>query len=419
MTRPSLTLRIAIGLVTGLALGLAASATRHPALMAIATGSEPVGTIWINAIRMCVVPLVVMALISGVGAIGDVRTLGRVGGRTFGYVLGTILLSGLIGLVLAQFTVRLAPVSPELAAQLRDAAAASAQEVTEQTRRIQGMRQFLLELIPSNVVKAAADGALLPLIVFSVLFGAAAGTLAEGPRRAVLGVTDAAVSALIRLIGWIMELAPVGVACLAAPVAARFGWEAMRSLAVFIVTVVVAVLLAAVFVFAPAARLFARVKLGPFARTIAPGATVAFTTASSMAALPSMMDAALNRMKISNAVSSFVLPLAATLNRPGSSIYQIVATVFVASLYGLHLGPAQIAAALATSFLMTFSVAAIPSATVFTTAPVLAAAGLPIEAIGLLLGVDRIPDMFRTGLNGVSHQVAVAVVARAEGETIN
>jgi Na+/H+-dicarboxylate symporter len=130
------------------------------------------------------------------------------------------------------------------------------------------------------------------------------------------------------------------------------------------------------------------------------------------------MDTALNRLGISNSVASFVLPLGATLNRPGSAIYQMAAVVTVASLYGVTLTPALMAAALATSFLMTFSVAAIPSATVFTTAPVLLAAGLPVEAIGLLLGVDRIPDMFRTGMHCVSHQTCAAVVARAEGEEI-
>lgn len=418
MRKPSLSISIAIGLLAGLSIGLLASRQGDGPLRSLAIGVEPVGLIWMNAVRMCVIPLVFTALVSGVAAIGDIRKLGRVGGRTLGFMFGTILLAGMFGLALALILVPLAPVSAESAAALRAAAAASAAQVTEQTSRIMGFRQFLIDLVPANPVKAAADGALLPLIVFSVTLGAAVGSLPDARRRLVVDLMDALVSALIVLIGWIMLLAPIGVACLAAPVAARFGWETLRSLGVFVLTVVVGCTLFAVIAFASLARWLARVKVLPFAKAITPGVTVAFTTTTSMAALPTMMDTALNRLKISNSVASFVLPLGATLNRPGSAIYQMAAVVTVASLYGVHLGPAQLAAALATSFLMTFSVAAIPSATVFTTAPVLLAAGLPVEAIGLLLGVDRIPDMFRTGLHAVSHQTCAAVVAHAEGEEI-
>ena len=416
MRKPNLSLWIAAGLVAGLALGLIAN-FQGGDLQKFAIGVEPVGTIWMNLVRMCVIPLVVTALVSGVAAIGDVRRLGRVGARTLGFMFGTILMAGIFGMLLALVLVPLAPVSPESAAALRAAAAANAEQVTAQAGRVLGFRQFMLDLVPANPVKAAADGALLPLIVFSVTLGAAVGTLAESKRRAVVDLMDALVSALIVLIGWIMLLAPIGVACLAAPVAARFGWETLRSLGVFVLTVVVGCCLF-VSVFLLLARWLAKVPMLAFGRAITPGATVAFTTTTSMAALPTMMDTAMNRLRISNSVASFVLPLGATLNRPGSAIYQMAAVVTVGSLYGVALGVAPLAAALATSFLMTFSVAAIPSATVFTTAPVLLAAGLPVEAIGLLLGVDRIPDMFRTGLHGVSHQTAAAVVARGEGEEI-
>ncbi len=418
MQRPSLSLSIAIGLLAGLALGLIASAQGPGPLRDFAIGIEPAGTIWMNLVRMCVIPLVFTALVSGVAAIGDIRRLGRVGARTLGFMFGTILLAGIWGLILALILVPLAPVSPESAAALRAAAAAGAQQVTEQAGRVMGARQFLLDLVPANPVKAAADGALLPLIVFSITLGAAVGSLAETPRRTVVDLMDALVAALIRLIGWIMLLAPVGVACLAAPVAARFGWETLRSLGIFVLTVVLGTTLFAALVLAALARWLARVPVLPFARAITPGIAVAFTTTTSMAALPTMMDTALNKLRISNSIASFVLPLGATLNRPGSAIYQMAAVVTVASLYGIHLGPAQYAVALLTSFLMTFSVAAIPSATVFTTAPVLLAVQLPVEAIALLLGVDRIPDMFRTGLHAASHQTCAAVVARAEGEEI-
>jgi proton glutamate symport protein len=379
---------------------------------------EPIGLIWMNLVRMCVVPLVVAALISGIASLGDMRRLGRVGGRALGFIFATIVLAGLTGLAVALLLVPLAPVTAASAAALREAAAAGASHVAEQAGKVQGLRQFLLDLVPPNAAKAATDGALLPLVVFSVLIGAAVGSLEEAPRLAITGVTDALLAALIRLIEWIMLLAPLGVLCLAAPVAARFGLETLRSLAVFVLAVSAACVLFALVVLPACVRWLVGVPVLPFTRAILPGATVAFTTTSSMVALPTMMDTALTRLGISPAVASFVLPLAATLNRPGSAIYHATAVVFVASLYGVHLGPGQYASALMTSFLMTFSVAAVPSATVITTAPVLQSVGLPVESIALLLGVDRIPDMVRTGLHGLFHQVAAAVVARSEGETI-
>ena len=418
MTRPSLSVQIFAGLLAGLLLGLGASAQGPGALMDFATGVEPVGTIWMNLLRMCVVPLVVSAIVSGVGSLGDLRRLGRVGARTLGFVSVTIVLGSLFGLVVALFLVQLAPVSAQAAAHLRETAAASAAQITQQTQQVQGLKQFLLDLVPANAVRAAADGALLPLVVFSVLIGAAVGGLVDAQRKAVLGLSDALVSALIRLITWIMILAPIGVACLAAPIAARLGWESLRNLAMFVVSVVVAITLYAITVFPAAVKWLVRVPVGRFARTITPGVTVGFTTASSMAALPAMMDTALADLKISKPVASFVLPLTATVNRPGGAIYQATAVVFMGSLYGVHLGPAQYLAAIATSFLMTLSTPGIPSATVLTAAPVMSAAGLPVESIGLLLGVDRIPDMFRTGLHTMFHQTAAAVVARAEGEEI-
>lgn len=385
--------------------------------MTAATGIEPIGTIWINLIRMTVIPLVATALISGVANLGDPGSLGRVGAKTLAFFFGTIIVFSLLGFALALVLIPLAPVSAEAAASLRAAAAQSAAEVTAQTQKIQGFRQFLLDLIPTNPVKAAADGALLPLIMFSVLIGAAVGSLAAPQRRAITDLCDASVAAITKLIGWVMLVAPIGVFCLAAPVAARFGWAMLRSLAVFVGTVVVGIVVFGPLVYALAARLFGGVKdLGKFARDITPGAAVAFTTTSSMAAVPAMMESAIDVLRLPRSVASFVIPLGATLNRPGSAIYQSTAVVFIASLYGVHLTPAMMVVAVFSCFLMTFSVAAIPSATVFTTAPVLLAVGLPVEGIALLLGVDRIPDMFRTGLHGVGHQVAAVVVARGEKE---
>jgi Na+/H+-dicarboxylate symporter len=418
MRRPSLSVQIAIGLAAGLALGLAAASAGDGRFQRGVLALEVPGTVWLNGLRMCVVPLVVAALIAGVGSIGDVRKLGRVGLRAFAFFFATVTAAGLIGIVVASILVPLAPVDAATAAALRASATEGAGRVTELAGEVRGVRQFIVDLVPPNPVRAAADGALLSLTLFAVLFGAAAGTLDEEPRRRVLGFFDAVTAALIRLIHWVMAVAPLGVLCLVAAVTARVGWQALQSLLVFVLAVMIGAVLIGVGVFGPLSALLARMRPGPFARAITPGATVAFTTASSMAALPTMMDSALRDLRISNAVAGFVLPVGATLNRPGSALYHMCAVIFVGSLYGIPVGPVALAAALATSLLMTFSVAAVPSATVFTTAPVLLAVGLPVESLALLLGVDRIPDMFRTALNAVGHQTAAAVVARGEGETL-
>lgn len=414
----SLSVKIAAGLFAGLAVGLVASATGVPWLMRLAVGIEPVGTIWINLIRMTVIPLVVAALVSGVANIGDARRLGRLGVRTLAFYGGTLIIGAVVGLLLALLILPLAPIPADLAGSLRGAAAAGAREIAQQAHQVRGLRQFLLDLVPTNPVQAAAEGALLPVIVFSVLFGAGVAGLDERPRQAVLGVADAVAAALIRLVGWIMVLAPLGVACLAAPVAARFGWTMLASLAAFVAVVLAGIILFGVVVYGGAVRLLARMALVPFVRTIAPAQAVGFTTGSSIAALPAMMDAAVRKLDISAPVASFVLPLGAALNRPGTSIYHTSAAIFIASLYGISLSGTQLAIVLSSTFLMTFSVAAIPSASVFTLAPTLLAAGLPVEGIALLLGIDRIPDMFRTGLNVTGHLTAAAVVARGEGEAI-
>jgi proton glutamate symport protein len=413
----SLSFWITAALLAGLAVGVLAADGRWPALAGVLSRLEPVGTLWINLIRMVVVPLVMAALISGVLSLGGIRRLGRLGVRTLAFFWGTTFVAIAFGLVLSLVVMPLAALPPETAAELRGAAS-SASQVVQQVPPTPSVAQFFVDLVPTNPIKAAAEGALLPVIVFSILFGAAAATLEEKPRRAIGSLAEAVLAVLIRLIGWFMAVAPIGVFCLAAPVTARYGWGMLGSLAVFIGVVAGGLVLFGVAVYAPLATGLARVRLLPFARAIAPAQAVGFSTTSSMAALPAMMDAAGGDLGISSPISSFVLPLGATLNRPGTGVYHAAAAVFVATLYGIPLGAGQIAAIAATTFLMTLSVAAVPSGTVLTLAPVLLAAGLPVQAIGLLLGVDRIPDMFRVGTNVTGDLVAAAVVARGEGEKV-
>lgn len=389
---------IALGLVLGLLFGLAASLSGSPALTDAAVAVAPLGTAFINLIRMVVVPLVATSLFSGVATMGDLRALGRNGGLAVAFIWGTTLLGILIGIGVMWAAL---PFAGSLTIPAPGAVTAP---------ELPGLMDFFVSLIPSNAVQAAAEGALLPLIVFTVLFGAAAGTLPAAQRRPLLDIADAATQALIRLVHWVLWTAPVGVFALAAPVAAQTGWDLLRSLAVFVLAVIVALAVFVVAVYLPAVRLWSRHSIGAFLRANAITAPIAFSTTSSAATLPAMFEACEDVLRIPRSITSLVLPLGASIGRSGSALFQGAALVFLAHLYGVPLAPAALLGAVMATFLVALTVAAVPSASVMTLPPALGALGIPIDGLAVLLGIDRIPDMFRTVVNVMGDVGAAAVV---------
>ena len=394
---------IALGLVLGLTVGLVASVTGNVTLTGFATGVAPLGTAFINLIKMVVVPLVVTSLFSGVATMGNLRTLGRNGGIAVLFIWGTTLLGILIGMGVMWAALPLAGSITLPTVGMVEAPA------------LPGLMDFFVSLIPSNAVQAAADGALLPLIVFTVLFAAAAGTLPAAQRRPLIDMADAATQALIQLVHWVLWTAPIGVFALAAPVAAETGWELLRSLGVFVAAVIVALIVFVVAVYLPAIRMWSRTSVGTFLRANAITAPIAFSTTSSAATLPAMFEACEDVLKIPRSVTSLVLPLGASIGRSGSALFQGAGLVFLAHLYGVPIAaPALLGAVLAT-FLVALTVAAVPSASVMTLPPALGALGIPLDGMAVLLGIDRIPDMFRTVVN-VMGDVGAAVVVDGRGQ---
>ncbi len=392
---------IAIGLLAGLALGLTASATGAPALHRVADWVAPAGTVFINLLRMVIVPLVAATLFSGVAGLGDIRRIGGLGLRTLGFFWGTTLVSIAIGMVVMTL---LTPYTPALISAGTDGP----------DTRLPGTIDFILGLVPTNPVKAAADGALLPLIVFSVLFGAAAGTLSPEERRPLVSLADAVGGAMIRMVHWILYLAPVGVFALAAPVTAKLGWSILQSLSVFIGAVLLGLLILVTAVYLPivAAR---GVRPAAFLRACLAPQAIGLSTATSAAALPAMLDASEQGLGASRGVASFVVPLGTALARPGSALFQGAAVVFLAKLYQVPLPLTGALGAWLATFLVSLTIAAVPSASVVTLAPALANVGIPMEGLAVLLGVDRIPDMFRTATNVTA--IMAAVVFGERGET--
>jgi Na+/H+-dicarboxylate symporter len=280
---------------------------------------------------------------------------------------------------------------------------------------VPGLLDFALGLIPANPFQAMAEGRLLPLLVFALLFGAAAGTLAPPARERLVEVADAVTDAFIKLVEWILRTAPVGIFGLAAPATARMGMGLLQSLAVFIVTVVVALFVFMAVFYLPAVVFLGRVSPGRFVRGTLPSYTMGFTTTSSVATLPVLLRDAPG-LGVSRRVTNLVVPLAASLNRAGSGLFQGASVVFLAWLYDVQVaGGAWVGAVLA-CFLAASTVAPVPSASIMTLAPALNAVGAPLAGLGILLGVDRIPDMFRSGTNMTGHMAAAVVTQAMAGE---
>lgn len=393
---------IAVGLLAGLLFGLLAAVTGSPPLLHAAEAVAPLGTVFVNLLKMIVIPLVASTLFVGIAGMGDLRRLGRLGAYALGFFAITTIVAVLIGMGTMQLLLPLASESARAAAATRS---------TTPAPTLPGPVQFLIGLIPANPFRAASDGALLPLIVFTALFAAAAGTLPTEQRDRLMNIARPVTAALIRLVDWVLWVAPVGVFALAAPVTARSGPALLESLGIFIVAVIVGLIVFVAGLYLPAVGALGRFPTLRFLRAALAAQIIAFTTTSSATAIPALLEGA-DELALSPAVSSFVVPLGASLNRAGSALFQGAAVVFLAWLYGVSLSAAGLGSAVFATALVSITVASIPSASVLTLAPALGTVGIPLDGMAVLLGVDRIPDMFRTATNVTGDLVACAVIDR-------
>jgi proton glutamate symport protein len=410
----SFTARVLTGLFAGLAAGIAIDLAGIPWLESIPPVVEPIGTLFINGIRMTVIPLVVASLIAGVAAARDQRSVGRTGGTAAVIFLAGVSIATLFAVLVGYPALAFLEIDPAVSASIFGEARAG-QAAAEGLSKVPGFAEWLIGLVPINPVKAAADGTMLPLIVFSLAFGFALAAV-EGERRAAVvrffqGISDA----MLLLVGWVLKLAPVGVFALALPLAARMGIAAAGVLAYYIALVSAVSLAFILFILCPAAVLFGRVPFQRFLKATLPAATVGFTSRSSLAALPAAIEGAREHLRLKEETAAFFLPLAASMFRMGAAIGQVVGVLFIASLYGVEIGAASLATMLVIIVLTSFSVPGVPAGAIIMITPVLLSAGLPVEGIGLLIGVDTIPDMFRTAANVVGWMAGAAIVRRREG----
>ncbi|MEJ7811946.1 MAG: dicarboxylate/amino acid:cation symporter [Gemmatimonadaceae bacterium] len=407
----SLSARMFVALIAGLAVGAAAQAWPNPAFRGAIVAIEPVGTMWVNGIRMTVVPLVASLLVVGVASGMDVRTVGRLGGRAllfFALVLsGAALICGAIGPPLMAGV----PVDPAAIAPLRSGAAGAAAATAETVRAMPTFTQWLVDAVPTNPVRAAADGAMLPLVVFSLALGAAVTRIAPERRNAVVDLLRGVSDAMLVLVRWLIILAPAGVFALTATLAMRMGLGAAGAVAYYIGMMVLLCTVVGLGLYV-VATIGGRVSLARFARAVAPAQAVAVSSRSSLAALPTLIDGARDRLGLPPAITGFALPLSVSLFRLNTPVTWTVAIPFLARLHGIELGFADVASLMATSVLVSFSVPGIPSAGLFLIAPALVSYGIPVEGIGMLIAVDAIPDIFKTLLNVTGQMTAAVVLAR-------
>ncbi|MFK2825889.1 dicarboxylate/amino acid:cation symporter [Bacillus sp. B190/17] len=361
----------------------------------------PLGRIFLNLISMLVVPIVFLSIILGAAGLGDPKKLGRIGLKTISYFLITTCIAIIIGLIIAGV------VEPGGAGSFDTKNAEfSAEEAPP-------VSETLLNIIPKNPLNAMTQGNMLQIIAFALFIGLALTALGER-TKGLLHLVEQGNDVMMYLVGFVMKFAPYGTFGLIASAIGSQGWSAVKAMGVYMICVLAALIIHGLLTYGGTILLLARKSPVWFFKNFAPAMSVAFSTSSSNATLPISMDVAQKRLNVPKSVSSFVQPLGATINMDGTAIMQGVATLFIAQVYGIDLTMGELATVVLTAVLASIGTAGVPGVGLIMLAMVLSSVGLPVEGIGLILGIDRVLDMARTAIN-ISGDAACAVfVAETE-----
>ncbi len=376
-----------------------------------------IATLFLNALKMLIVPLIAASIINGVNSVGSSGALGRLGAKTLIYYFTTSLIAILIGLAMVDL-VHPGVVNGQPARELIGLHADTASIEQQLAGRSAGdLTQVFLNMVPPNVVAAAANGQMLGLIFFSLLYGYFSGRINEPYATVQRNFWQGIFEVMMRITLLVLRFAPVGVFALVARVTAETGFGALVPLAWFSLTVLAALALHMFVVLPLILWLVAGVDPRRHFRAMAPALITAFSSASSSATLPLTLECIEKNAGVSNRTSSVVLPLGATINMDGTALYECVAALFIAQAYGVELSFVQQFAVVFVALLTSVGVAGIPAASLTAIAIILGSVGLPLEGIGLILAVDRILDMCRTTVNVFSDSCGAVVIGRLEGES--
>lgn len=400
----SLTRNILLALVAGMLAGLALGPVQDVPLvqqLVIDGALEVIGKIFIAALKMLVVPLVIVSLIGGVTSLGDLKALGRIGAKAVGLYLVTTAVAISIALALATL------IAPGAGAGLGSGEADFSGGASPP------LSEVLIGMVPSNPIAAMAEGDMLPIIVFALIFGVAI-TMAGERGRHVLNFFQDLYEVIMHMVEIVMRLAPIGVFCLIARTFATEGLDTIVELLGYFLTVIAALLVHAAGTYSLLLALAGRLSPVMFFRKMRTVLVFAFSTASSNATIPVTLRTAEQRLGVNNSVASFTVPLGATINMDGTAIMQGVATVFIANVYGIDLGAGEFLAVILTATLASIGTAGVPSVGLIMLAMVLEQVGLPVEGVALIIGVDRLLDMIRTAVNVSGDATVTTLVAKSE-----
>ncbi|MFC5711577.1 dicarboxylate/amino acid:cation symporter [Thalassorhabdus alkalitolerans] len=405
----SLTKKILIALVLGVVVGLGLNFVPADVFEALDTYAlTPVGQLFLNLIMMLVVPIVFISIVLGVAGLNDPVQLGRIGVKTIGFYLATTAIALVIGLSLAYI------VQPGQEGLLEQAGG----EEEFQQEEAPPIMDTLLEIIPDNPIEAMAAGEMLQIIAFAIFIGIALAKLGK-KTEGIVKLFEQGNDIFMFLVTLVMKFAPYGAFALIASALGDAGLEALGSMVMYIVTVIGALLIHAVFTYSLAIGLIGKGNPLSFYKGFFPAMTLGFSTSSSAAALPVSMKTAQEALGVRKSVSSFVQPLGATINMDGTAIMQAVATVFIAQVYGVQLGFTDLVMVVLTATLASIGTAGVPGVGMIMLAMVLNQVGLPVEGIALIIGVDRLLDMIRTSVNITGDATCAYVVSKSEDRKEN
>jgi len=377
-----------------------------------------VGTLFLNGLKMIIVPLVLSSIICGISTIGSSKNLGRLGGKTIGFYMLSSLLAILIGLV---FVNAFKPGIIDGMPAGNKLNLSSPTEMSAQLKRLEGrgagdIADVFLRMVPTNIVKAAADGQMLGLICFGLLFGYYMTRIKGEYKRTLDNFWQGIFETMMAITMFVMKFAPIGVFGLVAKTVTATGFDAFEPLLLFFITVILALAFHTFITLATLLKLVGRVSPLRQYTVMAPAMLTAFSTASSSGTLPVTLECVEKGAGVSNQTTSFVLPLGATINMDGTALYECVAAMFIAQAYGLDLSFTTQFTIVLVALLTSIGVAGIPAASLVAITVILGVIGLPLEGIGMLLVTDRILDMLRTAVNVFSDSCCAVIIAKTEGE---
>ncbi|PTX19456.1 Na+/H+-dicarboxylate symporter [Pontibacter mucosus] len=424
MKRLALHWQILIGMALGVAWGMMSSSFGLNSFTTDWIG--PFGTIFINMLKLIAVPLVLVSLITGVSSLSDISRLSRIGTKTIGTYLGTTVLAVVLGLVLVNIFEPGKAFSPEKREEFKQqyAGTASAKSSDAAALEQQGPLQPLVDIVPENLFRAmTSNGSMLQVIFFALLFGIALILIPPDKAQPVNDFFEGVNMAILKIVDIIMMTAPYGVFALLAGLVVDFAGddpgaalELLMVLGYYCIVVAIGLALMILVVYPALVVTVGRTKYAHFIRGIFPAQMLAFSTSSSAATLPATMECSEKNLGINKEITSFVLPLGATINMDGTSLYQSVAAVFIAQAYGIELDLAAQLGIVMTATLASIGSAAVPGAGIVMLVIVLQQAGIPIEGIALILAPDRLLDMLRTTVNVTGDATVAMMVARTEGQ---